>query len=66
MLADAVIVNSIEFKKQMINRFGIKVHCIYNPLNILEIKLQARINQNDKIGAQNPNPEYLIQTHFWF
>ena len=37
LLADRVIVNSLEFKKQMINRFGIKVHCIYNPLNTSKI-----------------------------
>ena len=36
------------------------------PLNIVEIKLQARINQVDLENTNNPDPEYLIQTHFWF
>ncbi len=42
--------------------FGVELY----PLNILEIKLQARMNKSDKFGVENPNPEYLIQTHFWF
>ena len=32
------MVNSFEFKKQMKNIFGVKTECIYNPLNINEIK----------------------------
>ena len=36
------------------------------PLNIMEIKLQVRMNQIDKDNAATPDPEYLIQTHFWF
>ena len=36
------------------------------PLNIMEIKLQIRMNQIDKDNATTPDPEYLIQTHFWF
>ena len=47
-IADAVIVNSKEFKKEMENKFEIKVHCIYNPLNFNEIiKLsKKKINYN--------------------
>ena len=47
-IADAVIVNSKEFKKEMENKFKIKVHCIYNPLNFNEIiKLsKKKINYN--------------------
>jgi len=36
------------------------------PLNIMEIKLQVRMNQIDLDNADTPDPEYLIQTHFWF
>ena len=36
------------------------------PLNIMEIKLQARFNQLDLENASTQDPEYLIQTHFWF
>ena len=36
------------------------------PFNIMEIKLQVRMNQIDKDNIKNPDPEYLIQSHFWF
>tara|TARA_Y100000590_G_scaffold443122_1_gene572163 strand:- start:451 stop:1551 length:1101 start_codon:yes stop_codon:yes gene_type:complete len=36
-LADAVIVNSLHFKKQMDSMFNIKSICIYNPFNYKEI-----------------------------
>ena len=36
------------------------------PLNIMEIKLQMRMNQVDLNNAAATDPEYLIQTHFWF
>ncbi len=36
------------------------------PLNIMEIKLQIRMNQIAKVNVNTPDPEYLIQTHFWF
>jgi hypothetical protein len=42
--------------------FGIEIY----PLNIMEIKLQVRMNQIDLDNADTPDPEYLIQTHFWF
>ncbi len=47
-IADAVVVNSKEFKREMENKFEIKVHCIYNPLNFNEIiKLsKKKINYN--------------------
>lgn len=47
-LADKVIVNSLDFKKQMENNFKIKVESIFNPLNIKEIKKKSRkqINNN--------------------
>ena len=42
--------------------FGAEIY----PLNIMEIKLQLRMNQIDLENAVTPDPEYLIQTHFWF
>tara|TARA_B100001057_G_scaffold164680_1_gene165230 strand:- start:4381 stop:5523 length:1143 start_codon:yes stop_codon:yes gene_type:complete len=46
--ADCVIVNSRNFKIQMQKKFGIKVKCIYNPLNKNEIiiKSKYKINNN--------------------
>ena len=46
-LADKVIVNSLEFKKQMIDKFGIKVQCIYNPLNTSEILTNSKNGKLD-------------------
>ena len=47
-LADKVIVNSLDFKKQMETKFKIKVENIYNPLNVDEIKKKSKkkINYN--------------------
>jgi len=42
--------------------FGAEIY----PLNIMEIKLQARFNQLYQDNSTTPDPEYLIQTHFWF
>ena len=36
------------------------------PLNIMEIKLQVRINEVDMENAPQKEPEYLIQTHLYF
>ena len=36
-MADEIIVNSLEFKKEYKKKFNIKTHCIYNPLNKKEI-----------------------------
>ena len=41
-LADKVIVNSLDFKKQMETKFKIKVENIYNPLNVKEIKKKSK------------------------
>ena len=55
--ADCVIVNSKNFKIQMQKKFGIKVKCIYNPLNKNEIitKSKYEINNNffEKKGCLN-------------
>jgi glycosyltransferase involved in cell wall biosynthesis len=42
--ADLVLVNSLEFKQQLKNRFNVKAKCIYNPLNIKEIKKKSKID----------------------
>ena len=47
-----------------VSRFTLGVE-IY-PLNIMEIKLQARLNQVVLDNTDTQDPEYLIQTHFWF
>ena len=36
------------------------------PLNIMEIKLQIRINEVDMENAPKKDPEYPIQTHLYF
>ena len=41
-LADKVIVNSLDFKKQMETEFKIKVVNIYNPLDVKEIKKKSK------------------------
>jgi len=47
-MADKIMVNSMEFKKQFKNRFHLKTKCIYNPLNIKEISKLSKnkINEN--------------------
>ncbi len=42
-LADTIIVNSMDFKREMERKFSIKTICIYNPLNINEIKRKSKI-----------------------
>ena len=45
-MADKIIVNSLEFKNEYKNRFNIKTHCIYNPLNKKEIIKHSKIKVN--------------------
>lgn len=47
-LADEVIVNSLEFKKQMDKRFNLKVKCIFNPLNKKDIIKSSNMKSNEK------------------
>ena len=47
-LADEVIVNSLEFKKQMDSKFRLKVKCIFNPLNKKQI-----IKKSNEISNEN-------------
>lgn len=44
--ADEVVVNSLEFKKQMQRNFNIKVRCIFNPLNKKEIIKNSKKKTN--------------------
>ena len=47
-LADEVIVNSLDFKKQMQRNFNIKVKCIFNPLNKEEIIKNSKRKTNNR------------------
>ena len=42
-LADKVMVNSIQFKKELKKEFNVKATCIYNPLNFDEIQKQSKL-----------------------
>jgi hypothetical protein len=53
-----------EWKSGAVSRYALGTE-IY-PLNIMEIKLQMRINKIDGENVTTPDPEYLVQTHFWF
>ena len=41
-LADKVIVNSLQFKKDLKKEFNLEAVCIYNPLNVKEIKAKSK------------------------
>ena len=41
--ADKIIVNSLDFKKELDNRFNVKSVCIYNPFNIKQIKKKSKL-----------------------
>tara|TARA_B110000971_G_C20007652_1_gene499959 strand:- start:206 stop:1306 length:1101 start_codon:yes stop_codon:yes gene_type:complete len=40
--ADQIIVNSLQFKKELRNKFQVNSKCIYNPLNAKEIEEKAK------------------------
>ena len=42
-LANKVMVNSIQFKKELKKEFNVEATCIYNPLNFDEIKQQSKL-----------------------
>ncbi len=54
----------LDIKKGAVTRYSIGVDVF--PLNILEIKLQARFNQVDATDYLQKKPELLFQTHFYF
>ncbi len=51
--ADKVIVNSKEFKTQMETKFKIKVNCIFNPLNSIEIIKKSKKGKADFFFKNN-------------
>ncbi len=51
--ADKIIVNSIEFKKQLKKHFKLNSVCIYNPLNTNEIKKLSRKKINFSFFKKN-------------
>jgi len=53
-----------KFLTGAISRYTLGVELF--PLNILEIKIQARLSEVDKVGFIQPDPEYLVQIHTWF
>jgi hypothetical protein len=55
---------SIDVLTGSISRFSLGLDIF--PLNILEIKLQARFNQVDSKEYEQKSPELLLQTHFYF
>ena len=58
-LADKVVVNSLQFKKNLKNEFNVNATCIYNPLNKVEILRKSKIKikrifrENNKIKILN-------------
>ena len=58
-LADLIIVNSFEFKKELKNKLNINSFCIYNPLNQNEIIQKSKIKIKNKI-YKNKNSIKMI------
>jgi len=54
-LADKVVVNSFAFKKEMKKKFNLNSNCIYNPLDIHQIKKLSK----KKIQDKNIGKKYL-------
>ena len=57
-LADKVMVNSEQFKKDLKREFNVKAVCIYNPLNKNEIKKKSRVKAS-KIFRSNKKLKIL-------
>lgn len=58
-LADLIIVNSFEFKKELKNKLNINSFCIYNPLNQNEIIQKSKIKIKNKL-YKNKNSIKMI------
>ena len=52
-LADEIIVNSLEFKKEMKNRFNLNSKSIYNPLDISKINKLSKVKIKFKFFTKN-------------
>ena len=50
-LADKVMVNSEQFKKDLKKEFNVKATCIYNPLNKNEIKKKSNVKSRKIFGS---------------
>ena len=53
-----------KFLTGAISRYTLGVELF--PLNVLEVKIQARLSEVDIVGFTQPDPEYLVQFHTWF
>jgi len=53
-----------EWQTGAITRYTLGVELF--PLNVLEVKIQARLSEVDKDGFVQQDPEYLVQFHTWF
>ena len=53
-----------EWETGAITRYTLGVELF--PLNVLEVKIQARLSEVDKDSFVQPDPEYLVQFHTWF
>ena len=51
--ADRIIVNSVEFKKDLKKEFSVVANCIYNPLNKEEIITKSKENKKKKFKTKN-------------
>ena len=58
-LADQIIVNSIDFKKQMKKKFGVSTVCIYNPLNVDEIITKSKEKCSFNFLKKTKKEKYL-------
>ncbi len=56
--ADKVLVNSLQFKSQLKKKFNVNAQCIYNPLNINEIKKKSK--KHSKKYFKNNNSLKII------
>jgi len=54
-LADKIIVNSLDFKREFKSKFNLDAVCIYNPLNKKEIITKSNIKNNIKLDKSKLN-----------
>jgi glycosyltransferase involved in cell wall biosynthesis len=52
-LADKIIVNSLEFKKELKTKFNLNATCIYNPLNTKKVKELSKIKIKNNFFKRN-------------
>tara|TARA_B100000035_G_scaffold34772_1_gene26394 strand:- start:1136 stop:2233 length:1098 start_codon:yes stop_codon:yes gene_type:complete len=54
-LADKIIVNSLDFKKNLKLKFNISSTCIYNPLDLKEVVKKSRTKQKIRLNKKKIN-----------